>query len=188
MKTPTGTFRVFRSDPYEGVAGRRPSTDERQPVRAPSLRVSIGERIAPSAQSRDGLPQWLCEEPSSVVEASELRRRGVVLLEEWQRSFATTPPGGAREALRTRVVTLGKRVGALRDWIRAENRRLTPSEHPEMEPKRVIRDLLDVIDRAEDDGLVLTEDERAICDRAADVAQWIADTDEVNRRHGSNHG
>jgi hypothetical protein len=137
-------------------------------------------------------PEGPWQEPESLHDANERRNRVLARIAEIERTLRASPApaaGPRGHAARAWRDALGKEKFAgqteasrLREWIRAENSRMTADDAPK--DCEIIGSLLDVIDRLIDAGARLSDGDQAIVDDAAEKLEWI----EVQRRQRSRRG
>ncbi len=180
-RTPDAPTTAFATTPFDGVTGRKPSAEERAPKHAPTLRASLGARLTPPTPRAPHappkvvaplpvvveLPPPLREEPESVPHATAMREQLKTLAD----TTTETLRGMRRDdAGRAKFMRLNKaaheRLAWLKTWIKVENgNNCGDSSHA-----RHFNGLLAIIDRLQDSGAVLTDDEHDVVDGAA---AWV---------------
>jgi len=153
MTAPRSTS--FSAPPFEpdatATARRPPGPD---PRRAPNSR----QLAAPTT-------------PESIERAAAERKRHRARVTELLGELRNMPKDSRERAkLAREVKSIETRIAALSGWMSRETKRRTPRDvrlAERTEREAIIQSLLDVIDRAEDSGFVLTIEETAELDRAA---------------------
>ena len=170
---------TFTAAPFADVDGPKPA--RAAGASRPSLRASIGERLSPPARApRHAPPQpepWqrvdLTTEPADVPHAVALREAVKAALDAAYRALRAMgrrDPG--RPALCARIAAMQRRSRDLGRWARRES----GADAGRFDELEIVRALLEAIDRAEESGHRLADDEREAVDHAA---EFLAYADEV---------
>lgn len=180
MKRPVSTY---SAQPFREVDGPKPT----RPLGAspPSLRATIGARLAPPpAPARHVPPKaapvaYSSEAPRDMAHAVEMRealKASVTRLADAMREMKRTNP--QRQPLVAQLQAANRRLGELSAWIRRERGVLSAR----FQESAIVRALLDVIDRAEEEGgLALTPEEREAVDRAAEFLLYVEEQHDARK-------
>lgn len=170
MSVPPKT--TFVAEPFDGVDGRRPP---RSTKKAPSLRASVAERLAPAAANHHVPPKpepWqrvdTTREPESIAHAVQMRealKRRIAALHE--RLRAMNRHDKQRDGVAHEAREAQKRSGELSVWARRQSGAVS-----ERCSSSTITSLLAILDRLQDEGVPLTDGDHAVMDDAAEFVAW----------------
>ncbi len=172
---------TFTTPPFDGVPSSKP---ERTPK---PLRVSLADRSAPPKPPTRHVPPkaapppvaYSADPPRDIAHAVELRealKASVNNLAAAMRGMKRTNP--QRAALVAQYQATNFRLGEVSAWIRRE--RGAVSER--FKEATIVRALLEVIDRAEEEsGFELTPDERAAVDLGAEFLVHVEEQGDARK-------
>lgn len=166
---------TYVAEPFDGVTGAKPSTLTPRASKPPTLRAPVAAIVAretskpahvpPKAEPWQKIDTTL--HPENIAHAVSMRealKHRVVHLQQRVKG----EKGGLREETVRLIQAAQKRSAELGDWIRSEN----GSQSNKRNNTDLIRALLDVIDRLEDEGAKVNDEERDLMDEAAEFVVW----------------
>ena len=166
---------TYVAAPFDGVTGAKPSTLTPRASKPPTLRAPVAAIVAretskpahvpPKAEPWQKIDTTL--QPENIAHAVSMRealKHRVVRLQQRVKG----EKGRLREETVRLIQAAQKRSAELGDWIRSAN----GSQSNKRNNTDLIRALLDVIDRLEDEGAQVNDEERCLMDEAAEFVVW----------------
>lgn len=166
---------TYTAQPFDGVTRSKPSTLTPRTSKPPTLRAPVAALVAretpkpahvpPKAEPWQKIDTTIA--PESIAHAVSMRealKRRVSDLQQRVRGEG----GKQREETVRLIGAAQKRSAELGHWVRNEN----GSQTNKRNNTDLIRALLDVIDRLEDEGAEVTDAERDTMDEAAEFVVW----------------
>lgn len=167
---------TYVAAPFDGVTGAKPSAPTARASKPPTLRAPVAAIVAreapkaahvpPKAEPRQKIDTTLA--PESIAHAVSMRealKHRVAHLQQRVKG----EKGRLREETVRLIQAAQKRSSELGDWIRSEN----GAQSNKRNNTDLIRALLDIIDRLEDEGAHVTDEERDVMDEAAEFVVWV---------------
>lgn len=167
---------TYVAAPFDGVTGAKPATPTPRASKPPTLRAPVAAIVAREAPKAAHVPPkaepWQKIDttlaPESIAHAVSMRealKHRVAHLQQRVKG----EKGRLREETVRLIQAAQKRSSELGDWIRSEN----GAQSNKRNNTDLIRALLDIIDRLEDEGAHVTDEERDVMDEAAEFVVWV---------------